>query len=262
LAYTLGFALRISLVVVLAVGLSAWTKGSMKAIRADAVGTGFQLVAIFDVAGVLQREPEAQLTLLRSQGFETTAWETAARQTFSAERIDTLVLPPITGPKAMSPQLMVQQWVQLVGQYPGSYVAHRWQAFTWFGGLREQARCVPIHVGIDPPERAQQANIRSVPSRWSAPLYSWSRSFLQTPYFAPLAWNLVSLLVLLAYVLRRQWQEPVAWMQVAALAYSGSFLMAGLSCDFRYSYFSVLSASIGLMRVLADGVSLPRTQRA
>lgn len=261
LACALGSAIRMAVVVAMAAGLSAWAKGSMKAIRADAVGTGFQLVAIFDVAGVLQREPEAKLELLRSQGFETTAWEAAARQTFSAERIDTLVLPPITGPKAISPMLMIQQWAHLVGQHPGSYIAHRWEAFAWFGGLRDQARCVPIHVGIDPPERAQQANIRGVASRWSGPLYSWSRSFLQTPYFAPLAWNLVSLLVLLAYGLRRQWHEPVAWMQVAALAYSGSYLMAGLSCDFRYSYFSVLAASIGLMRVLADGVSLPRTQR-
>ena len=157
---------------------------------------------------------------------------------------------------------MLRQWVQLVSQYPGTYLAHRLETYAWFGGLRDQARCLPIHVGIDPPELAERAGIRNVPARWSAPLYSWSRDFLDTPYFAPLAWSVLSLLVLLIYALRRQWAEPVAWMQVAGLLYSASYLAAGLSCDFRYSYFPVLAASVGLMRVLADGVSLPRSERA
>lgn len=258
----LGFSARMLVLVLVASGLNMAAKASMKGIRGDAVGTGFQLVAIFDMAGILQRQPEAQLTLLRDKGFDTAGWEDAARKTFSAERIDTLVQPPITGPTALGPGLMLQQWAHLVGEYPGTYLAHRMETYAWFGGLREQARCVPIHVGIDPPELAARAGIRTVPSRWAAPLYAWSRDFLNTPYFAPLAWSAVSLLVLLVYAVRRQWAEPVAWMQVAGLLYSASYLAAGLSCDFRYSYFSVLAASVGLMRVLADGLSLPRTQHA
>lgn len=258
----LGFVLRMALMMVLALGLSALAKESMKSIRGDAVGTGFQLVAIFDMAGMLQRQPQAQLTLLRDRGFDTAAWEQAARASFSAERIDKLVQPPITGPTTLGPGLLLRQWAQLVRQYPGTYLAHRMEAYAWFGGLRDQARCVPIHVGIDPPEMAVQTGLRPVPARWAAPLYSWSRSFLNTPYFAPLAWSLVSVLVLAVYAARREWSEPVAWMQVAGLLYSASYLAAGLSCDFRYSYFSVLAASVGLMRLLADGVSLPRSQHA
>lgn len=260
LALLAGFGLRMVIMVGMAMGLSALAKESMKAVRGDAVGTGFQLVAIFDMAGILQRQPQAQLHLLRDKGFDTAAWEAAARQTFSAERIDTLVQPPITGPTALGPGLMLRQWAHLVGHYPGTYLAHRMETYAWFGGLRDQARCVPIHVGIDPPELAERAGIRKVPPRWSAPLYSWSRDFLNTPYFAPLAWSVVSLVVLLFYAWRREWAEPVAWMQVAGLLYSASYLVAGLSCDFRYSYFSVLAASVGLMRMLADGVSLSRSQ--
>ncbi len=255
-----GFALRMVVMLGMAAGLNALAKDSMKAIRGDAVGTGFQLVAIFDMAGILQRQPQAQLKLLRDRGFETTAWEAAARQTFSAERIDTLAQPPITGPTALGPGLMLRQWAQLVGQYPGTYIAHRLETYAWFGGLRDQARCIPIHVGIDPPELAERAGIRTVAARWAAPLYSWSRGFLNTPYFAPLTWSAVSMLVLLFYARRREWAEPVAWMQVAGLLYSASYLAAGLSCDLRYSYFSVLAASVGLMRMLADGLSVPRSQ--
>ena len=258
----LGFGLRMALMVGLAMGLNTLARDSMKVVRGDAVGTGFQLVAIFDMAGILQRQPEAQLRFLRDRGFDTAGWEAAARQTFSAERIDILVQPPITGPDTLGPELLLRQWVRLVAQYPGTYLAHRLETYAWFGGLRDQARCVPIHVGIDPPELAERAGIRPVPPRWSAPLYSWSRDFLNTPYFAPLAWSVVSLLVLLFYAVQRQWAEPVAWMQVAALLYSASYLAAGLSCDFRYSYFSVLAASVGLMRMLADGLSLSRSQHA
>ena len=256
----LGFGLRMALMVGLAMGLNTLAKDSMKVVRGDSVGTGFQLVAIFDIAGILQQQPKAQLSFLRDRGFDTAGWEAAARQTFSAERNDTLVQPPITGPTTLGANLLLGQWARLVVQYPGSYVAHRLETFAWFGGLRDQARCVPIHVGIDPPELAERAGIRKISPRWSAPLYSWSRDFLNTPYFAPLAWSAVSLLVLLFYAWQRQWAEPVAWMQVAGLLYSSSYLVAGISCDFRYSYFSVLAASVGLMRMLADGLSLPRSQ--
>jgi hypothetical protein len=260
LGRALGFATRMMVLVLMASGLNMVAKASMKAIRGDAVGTGFQMVAIFDMAGILQRQPKAQLALLREKGFDTAGWEDAARRTFSAERVDTLAQPAITGPTTLGPSLVLRQWALLVGEYPGTYLAHRMETYAWFGGLRDQARCVPIHVGIDPPELAARAGVRPVPARWSAPLYAWSRDFLNTPYFAPVAWSSVSLLVLLVYAVRRQWKEPVAWMQVAGLLYSASYLAAGLSCDFRYSYFSVLAASVGLMRMLADGLSLPRSQ--
>ena len=132
--------MRMAIMVMMAVGLNGLAKDSMKAIRGDAIGTGVQLVVIFDVAGILQRQPEAQLWLLRDKGFDTTGWENAVRQTFSAERIDTLVQPPMPGPIAMGSGLMLRQWAQLVGQYPGTYLAHRLETYAWFGGLRDQAR--------------------------------------------------------------------------------------------------------------------------
>jgi hypothetical protein len=256
------FAVRLMIMVVIAQAMSLLAREGFKQIRGDAVGTGFQLVATFDIAGILQRQPHAQLAFLREQGFDTAAWEASSRRTFSAERIDTLVQPPITGPRALGAPLILRQWLDLVTDYPGTYIAHRLATFAWFNGLENQARCIPVHVGIDPPALADRAGIRSVPARWAAPLYSYSRTFLETPYFSPLAWSALSLLVLLIYAARREWSEPVAWMQVAGLLYSLSYLVAGLSCDFRYSYFSVLAASIGLMRLLADGVPVPRTQRA
>lgn len=255
-----GFVLRLVVMLMAAQGLNLVAKEGFKQIRGDAVGTGFQLVATYDVAGMLQREPDAQLTLMRGLGFNTQAWETAARQTFSSERIDTLVQPPITGPQALTASIIVRQWWDLVMQYPGAYAAHRLSTFAWFNGLQDQARCLPVHVGIDPPELAGRAGIRSVPSRWSAQLYTYSRAFLATPYFAPLAWSALSILVLAVYAWRRAWSEPVAWMQMAGLAYSLSYLAAGISCDVRYSYFSILAASIGLMRLLTNGLPLPRTQ--
>ena len=76
------------------------------------------------------------------------------------------------------------------------------------------------------------------------------------------ALRVLSLLVLAAYLWMGQWRHPMAWMQVAGLLYSSSYLMAGLSCDFRYSYFPVLAASLGLMRVCADGLSRSRPEHA
>jgi hypothetical protein len=248
----LGSAVRLAVMMGLAVGLSALAKSQMKHIQINEVGTGLRLVAFFDMAGVLQRVPDARMNLLRSEGFQTEEWETAARNSFSSERIDRLDLRAMTGPRDLSLELILEQWGQLVLQHPLSYAAHRLETFAWFSGLRDQTRCIPIHVGVDVSPSTPTAGLQVKPARLAAAVYQWSRSFVDTPYFAPLAWNVVSLLVIAITVWRGFWRHPIVWLQAAGLAYSLSYLVSGFSCDFRYSYFSVAAASLGLMWLSAN----------
>jgi hypothetical protein len=252
LRFGLGLSGRVALVLMLAVAFSSLAKSQMKQIQIGEVGTGVRLVALFDMAGMLKRVPNAQLDRLRAAGFGTDAWEQGARATFSPERIDRLEQRPITGSRELTTSMILAQWFDLVAAHPMSYASHRLEVFAWFSGLRDQARCIPIHVGIDIGPHTPNPGVQTQPARWSPTLYHWTRSYLDTPYFAPLAWNLVSIAVAGMIAWRRAWAHPVLWLQVGGLVYSLSYLAAGFSCDFRYSYFSVAAASIGLMWACAN----------
>ena len=258
----LGFVARVVVLFMMASALNTAARTTMREVQRDSVGTGVMLVAMFDMAGMLQRLPGVELQRMRSEGFQTAEWEAAARTTFSAERIDRMDLRPFRGDRTLEAGTLLRQWAALVLDHPGTYLAHRLHTFAWFGGLEDQSRCLPVHVGIEPPDLAAKAGIRATPSRWSPVLYAYSRTLVDTPYFAPLAWSGVSLLVLFLLAWRRRWDDPVLWLQVAGLLYSASYLPAGLSCDFRYSYFSVAAATLGLIRMVLDGLPLPRSQHA
>lgn len=245
----LAFAGRLVLLLAAANALSFWARSDMKHIEIGEVGTGFKLVAFFDMAGMLQADPGLRLQRLKDQGFETGEWEAAARASFSAERIDRLDLRAMNGPRDLTAQDILQQWFSLVVANPITYVTHRLQVYSWFGGLQDQRACIPIHVGVDAGPLTPDAGIKAQAPRMSPALYRWSRDFVGTPYFAPLAWSGLSLLVGVLLLWAGLWRDPVFWVQVAGLGYSASYLIAGFSCDFRYSYFSVTAASIGIIRL-------------
>lgn len=247
------FTARLAVLLGMALALSTLAQSQMKQVQAGEVGTGIKLVALFDLAGLLQRQPELHLDRLRAQGFHTADWEAGARATFSAERIDRLEMRPVTGPRELDTTTLLRQWADVVTSHPMSYLAHRLEVYAWFGGLRDHALCMPIHVGISSGPQVPNAGIPSTQARMSPSLYQWSRSLWYTPYFSPLFWSGVSALVALLMLLQRQWRHPVFWLQMAGLVYSASYLVVAFSCDFRYSYFSVAAASVGLMWLAASG---------
>jgi hypothetical protein len=92
---------RLAVLLGMAMALSTLAQSQMKCMQAAAVGTGIELVALFDLAGMLQRQPELRLDRLRARGFDTADWEAGARATFSAERIARLEMRPVTGPREL-----------------------------------------------------------------------------------------------------------------------------------------------------------------
>jgi hypothetical protein len=246
-----GLLLRTAALLAVAAGLGGVAKSQFKSIAGGEVGTGVRLVAIYDIAGMLQRLPGVHLERLRAEGFGTQAWEASARATFSGERIDRLELAPITGSKELTQELILAQWFDLATANPLAYIQHRLEVFAWLSGLREQAKCIPVHVGVEAGPQTPTANLSLRPSRFAPLLYHWSRSFVNTPYFAPLFWAAWSIAVIALVVWRAGWRDPIVWLQLAGLAYWLSYLAAGLSCDFRYTYFSVLASSVGVMYACA-----------
>ncbi len=76
---------------------------------------------------------------------------------------------------------------------------------------------------------------------------------MQTPYFSPGAWAVGSAITLAFALARRRLDPVMIGMQVAALAYLGSYFFLSVACDFRYTYFSVLGATIGIVWLATGG---------
>ena len=246
------WAWRMAVMVVMAALLSVGVKAMSQRIVGAPVATGVRLVAMFDLAGMLQRDPSLSLARLESQGVEVQALEAAARRSFSAERVDTLDLPPVLWDPKVSTADVLWQWADLVAQRPWVYLRHRAEVVAWWGGWREQQRCLPVHVGIDPGTVADRAGIRPPGSRWSHALYLYTQPWVNTPYFSPLAWLAVSVGVWCLWWACGLRRHPVAWLQVAGVMYGLSYFPIGFSCDYRYSYFTVLAAMVGVMATVAQ----------
>lgn len=248
-----GAALRLLALVGLVALLSLLVRATAVQMPGASFGTGVRLVAIFDISGMLQRTPEARLLRMQSLGVDTSSLETAARRTFNAERVDTLDFGQNAGFWAVPLGAVMGQWADLVSAHPHAYLAHRAETFAWLLGLRQQARCLPVHVGFEREHPwLTHAGIDEAPSRHAHALYRYAQVFVGSPYFAPLAWALLSVTIWAAMLRRRQGRHPVALLQCAGLVYLASYAPIGMSCDFRYTYFSVLAAAVGLMYLMAS----------
>ena len=256
----LGIVARLLVLFALAQVLTLAAQSGARQITGAPFGTGVRQVAIFDIAGMLQRLPQARLERLSALGVDTATFEQSGRRLFSAERVDTLDMPPIRGLWDVPLTQVLGQWLDLAAAHPVTYLAHRAEVYAWLLGLRDQARCLPVHVGRDDGPLLTRAGVDPAQPPQAGELYRYATRFVGSPYFSPLAWALVSVVVLIRLGRQGRLLEPVAGLQWAGLLYLASYAPIGLSCDFRYTYFSVAAASLGLMHwMLQPGRRTPVT---
>lgn len=250
LRLALGLLVRLAVLVALAQTMSLAAQTSARTVTGAPVGTGVRQVAIFDIAGMLQRLPAARLERLAALDVDTATFEREGRRLFSAERVDTLDMPPIRGLWHVPLAQVLGQWFDLAAGHPIAYLAHRGEVYAWLLGLRDQARCLPVFTGIASSALAARAGVDATPPPYAQRLHGYAMRFIGTPYFSPLAWGLVSLAVLFCLHRRGALYTPMGGLQCAGLVYLASYAPISLSCDFRYTYFSVAAASLGLMHLV------------
>jgi hypothetical protein len=108
-------------------------------------------------------------------------------------------------------------------------------------------------VGFAPAALVEKAGISASQSAYADELYGYSVRFVNSPYFSPGAWALGSAIVLAVAMARRRCAPVMIGIQVAALAYLASYFVVSIACDFRYTYFSVLGATVGIVWLVSGG---------
>lgn len=214
-------------------------------------GAIYQLTT-FDLAGIQHQGGQLCTPALTAAGMKHPERLTAMLALYGPDRVDRLgAYPgnPIIGVMKQRDWAarLAADWWSSIRANPGAYAAHRWEHFLWQAGFRDTAACLPFYFGIS----ALPADFPTLPLPPGNPardarLTAAAHGLM--PLFRPAIYAALALIALagLCYRRPRGW-EALAMLQVAGLAYLGSYLLIGIACDFRYAYFLVPVALIGVL---------------
>jgi hypothetical protein len=249
--------------VVLAGASAAFSSGLVSVTAArqvSAMDAGLATLARYDIAGIVARAESADLRLLADRGVDVDRFRKAVFQTYTPERLDYLGHSEVFAEafSRLSPGDILRLWRTLAISQPGSYLAHRAAVFRWLLLPPNPDRCLPIHIGVAGPEDLMrelklQPGVR--PSDQA--LYTYSRRFIGGPLMSPTFHCVVAILLLALLLLRpAQGRAAVVLMLVSALSFVASFLVIGIACDFRYTYFLPIAVIATLAYVSAQAPRL------
>ena len=215
-----------------------------------------RLAQSYDLAGMMKRDPALRLArleagdpvlagILRTQGVAlyTPIWVDPLIN-------DETVHDTITD----TPQgLIFAQWREAVLGHPGLYFATRWPVFAWVVGTPDLEACHALYTGVDGPPAVMAALGLKPLWRPQDQLHNsyglWLRG---TPFFSHLVFGALAL-ALLAFLLwrRRDMDLAAASLLAGALAFSASFFVVSIACDYRYLYFLDLAGMAGALAAAA-----------
>jgi hypothetical protein len=215
-------------------------------IESPAGGKGWRIALRFEIAGMVfhSRHPEAVLTRF---GIDADAAVKAVREAYTPQRVDTLRAFNATLSRE-KPDLL-RLWWALLRDEPSSLWRHKSAAAAALLGNRTDGGCLPAHVGVsgevlDILRRTMPyefpPGFLPAPSPHTQQLYHYRQwglaAFSGWPY-------ILLLLATLALGLHRR-DALATSLALAGLLYVGSFIVAGMACDFRYLYFGVAASML------------------
>lgn len=210
---------------------------------------------LFDLLGIAAHarqpsllEPRASLTLQDLDSCYTPYWWDSVSPW---GRCGDKVHRPLGEPQLVTlPDGIAQQWLQAIAAHPAAYALHRVKHFN-----SALMFAVPLkHVRFVPEYRADGSAFKPFGTVTPGDI----RFDLLRKNFAvwPVTW-LAWGIVLLAFLHRRaasgaseQAVVLARVLTVSALAYSGAYLMIGISTDMRYHYWSILAILAATVLVL------------
>jgi hypothetical protein len=231
-----------------------------------ATSRGVRILEQYDIIGAAAHDPGLSLEIIRKANPESERiLRTRAVPLYSPERVDYLGLDPVVGPAIwrLPTEVVQAQWTSLVLDDTPAYLAHRWDVFRWVFLTPMIDSCLPVYVGVDgPDDKLKTLSLERDVDQTDQTLFNYSTWLMDTPVFSHLSYAIVAALVALALLLRRERTDlVVAGLMLSALAFTASFFVISIACDYRYLYFLDLSALTGLLYLAIDP-PMPRWGRS
>ena len=224
------------------------------------VGPFYQL-ALFDLGGIAYHNPDLSFPSLEKSASEVTQEHRPTRErilaaitNYNPERQDYMWESLKKANIRFPHKALFNDWLTRILEYPGTYFAHRLDVLSWILGCHDTTKCLPYQFGISsqPEEMVTEIGIEPGTSDRAKMLEGLGN--LTMFLFRPVIYLILSLAVA-GFLIKRDWRQHslIITIQIAGLIYAATYLLVGIACDFRYTYFSTLTALFGLAYVFVAG---------
>jgi len=216
-----------------------------------------KLLRLYDITGAVAAEPSLPLDVLKTTAPDLEHLvRTEGVRLYTPQRNDTL-----TGSQALlselantEPDLLAAQWDDLVTDHPWLYLKVRSAVFGWVFLTPDIALCRPVFVGVEG-RSGEMADLAIVPRRSARDLAleRYARAFMGTPFLSHVFYAVLALAALILLLRRRAPGDlAMAAMLVATFAFTASFFVISIACDYRYLYFLDIAALAALFYLALD----------
>jgi len=217
----------------------------------------FRLLQVYDLAGAVAHDPTLPLARLDDDEPELAdELRRDAARLYTPTRND-----PLASAAAMRQPLMElddeavrADWTTLVTQRPWLYLRVRALDFYWVMFTPDIATCRPIFTGIEgPAAELGQLGMTNRRDGRDLALERYGKAFFGTPVLSHIPFLLIAIAGIWLLLRRRRAEDiAVAAMLGASLAFTASFFVIAISCDYRYLLLLDLSAIAAVLYFCAD----------
>lgn len=206
----------------------------------------------YDLAGMMARDPGFHPARLEADAPNLAGLlRTRGTKLYTPIWIDPLMNDPALhgAISATPPGLIFAQWRDALLGHPELYLATRWAAFTQVLWTPDRTACHTLFTGVDGDPRLMASLGLTRVWRPQDRLHDRYGLLLRdTPLFSHLLFGVLALGVLVFLLWRgRNMDLMAASLLGAALAFTASFLVVSIACDYRYLYFLDLAAMAGAL---------------
>ncbi len=231
------------------------------------VKTGLGIVQNYDLVGAITFDPTYKLSIMAAADpADTAVIEKRGPLEYSGRRVDFIDRDTALNDAEWNVpgEVASRQWMDLVLKHPLLYLRVRWEDFRWVFAPPVIDWCLPIYVGVDAPdEKMRPLKLVHRYSDADAGLANYSTWFFDTPIYWHWFYAAISLVLAGLFLWRRQPADIVlAGLQLAGVAFSASFFIISIACDYRYLYFTDLAAIAGVIYAAVDPPRLRRALKA
>jgi len=216
-----------------------------------------RLLATYDLAGALASDARLPLERLDEDdpGLARLMREKAAHL-YTPERNDTLVNSAELQ-RALNhadERVIPAQWADFIARDPLLYLKLRWAAFRWVLFTPDLLACRPVFVGISgPPELMRNLGIVPRMDARDKRLLLYALAFSGTPIWSHATFALIGLVALVLLLRRRRREDiAIAGLLTSSFAFTASFFVISIACDYRYLYFLDVTALSSALYLAPD----------
>jgi hypothetical protein len=219
----------------------------------DGTRAGLYEIMNYDIAGILHRVPDLDLSRLAAVGYDLDRYRAGVAQAYTGEGSDEFYRVPgyklTNDPRKIGQVLfpgVLSVWSDGVRHHFPEYLAHRLDNFSWLLGFRGEARCVPIYVNVEgSPDMAAAMGFTRRLDPKDTDIYMALKPLTETLIYRHWAYALLTIAQLIYLIATyRPGDEAAIGLASAALAMTASFLVFGITCEFRYLYFPLVASLV------------------